>query len=225
MDVRFLRWRLSSARTPVRRNARVFAYDVLLRLAVSPARYFTVVFPEIDAFGLAGSSLAGLRLRILGFHGLTVAVDVDDFPNDAAAVSHDDFGPVTIEAVLTWRVAWLSDRWWWWRFAFWRRWWRVGFRVRVNGPNNLAAGIFVDDLNDVAFAVFVGDPALDAEFVVRLWYRLAFVVVLWDFVADCARAATGYGEPVVVVIPRSMAGHFGESSAIVMRSPCCCFTK
>lgn len=209
----------------MRRNARVVAYDVLLRLAISPARDVTVAFSEIDAFGLAGSSLAGLRLGILGFHGLTVAVDVEDFPDDATAVSHDYLGPVAIKAVLAWRVAWLSDWGWWWRFAFWRRWWQVGFRVRVDRSDDLAAGIFVDDFDDVAVAVFISDPALDAELIVILWYRLAFVVVLWDFVADCTRAATSYGEPIAVVIPGPMVGHFGESSAVVMRSPCCCFTE
>lgn len=197
--------------------ARVAALDpTALRLAVAPSREIPVGFAVVRAFRLAGATSAGLGLGVgfgvLCFHGFAVAVDVDDFPDDAAAVFDDDFGPVAITRVVAWDVAWFAaGRWWcwcwWWGWrgsAFWR--WRVRFGVWVDCSDDFAAGVFVDDLDDVALAVFVGDFALDADFVRGFGDGLAFVVVLRDFVADGAGAAAGYGESVVfAVLPGSVA--------------------
>lgn len=187
--------------------ARVAALDpAAFRLAVAPSREIPVGFSVVRAFRLAGATSAlfrlGLGFGVLCFHGLAVAVDVDNFPDDAAAVFHDDFGPVAITHVVAWDVAWFAAG-WWWGSAFWRR---IGFGVRVDCSDDFAAGVFVDDFDDVALAVFVGDFALDADFVRGFGDGLAFVVVLRDFVADGAGAATGYGESVVfAVLPGSVA--------------------
>lgn len=178
-------------------NASIISNDVLFRVAAPPpARGVDFVVLYVGLLGLAGTSPARLDFGILGLHGLAVAVDVDDFPDDAAAVLHDDLGPVAVAHVFAGDVARFTDG---LAFVFWG-WVFSGWRLRVDSPDDPAAPVLVDDFDDVVVAIFVGDFPLDARLVVGL-YRLAFFVVFRNFVVDRARAATANSDGVSIFIP------------------------
>lgn len=135
---------------------------------------------------------------------------MDDFPDHAATVLHDNLGPVAI----TDGFAWLADG---WRFALWWWWWwrRAAFRwqSRVNGPDDLAARILVNDFDDVAIQVFVSDLSLNAKLFDWLRGVAGLGSFFGDFVADGPRALTD--DLLLVVI--GLRRYSDESPALFVR--------
>ena len=170
--------------------ARVLLDHSPFRLTIPPPRRTIIKLLHHVAFSLDRASFRGFGLRILGLHRLAIAVDVDDLPDHAAAILHDDLGPVTVPDIFAGDVAWLADG---WRTALWgrRRRRRVAFlrrrrQSRVDGPDDLAARVLVRDLQDVALQVLVSDFALDAYLVVSRFCCVAGLLglLVGDLVAD-----------------------------------------
>lgn len=149
-----------------------------------------------------------------------------NLPDHAATVLHDDLSPVAVPDVFAADITWLTDgrrrialrrrrsrrR----RTAFRRCWRSRRWQSRVNGPDDLAALVLVDDFDNIAAQVLVRDSALDAELLGGL--RLAGFV--GDFVGDGARGALAGDFSLAVVVVVALCGDLDDGSFLLVRLPC-----
>ena len=168
------------------RRARLarLTWDRLARFLLNhnPPRRAIIKLLDHISLSLDRASFRGFTLRILRLHRLAIAVDMDNLPNHSATIFHNNLRPVAVPDVLAGDVARLTHG---WRTALRRRraafWW---WHSRVNGPDDLAALVLVDDFHDIPVQVLVSDLALDA----KLLGRLGLACFVGDFVGDGPRA-------------------------------------